>query len=47
MIRTPQRWQESIDLAMCLLNEAGVVVDTYSGVIGDCLAILDGHEWNP
>jgi len=46
-LRTPERWQETIDIAVEMLHEAGVGTFMYRGKIGGVNSILNGEHWEP
>lgn len=52
MDKTPPHWKESIEAAMTMLKEAGVILDFYEGVVfGDAAngvdLLFNGELWRP
>lgn len=47
MDKTPDRWKAEIVIANTMLDEAGIVVDTYDGPIGGVELMFDCQLWQP
>jgi dCMP deaminase len=47
IMKTPERWQDSTDYALKLLNDAGVRLRMYDGEIGDVEGLFNGILWKP
>jgi hypothetical protein len=45
--KTPERWADSINAAMRLFEENGVIYTKVYGKIGDCENLFDGEIWYP
>lgn len=45
--KTPERWRESITMAVDMLSEAGVHYEQFDGQIGDVKHMFDGVTWMP
>lgn len=47
MLKTPERWEESITIALAMLKESGIRMLLYKGKIGRVKALFNGEVWEP
>jgi dCMP deaminase len=47
MRKTPDRWEEKINIARDMFQEANVAFDVVDGEIGGVQALFDGEVWHP
>ena len=47
IMKTPERWQESTNYALSLLEKCGVELLMYEGQIGEVQNLFNGEIWNP
>jgi dCMP deaminase len=47
MLKTPERWEESIAIALGMMKESGIRMLMYKGRIGRVKALFDGDIWEP
>ena len=47
MDKTPVRWRESIDIALIMLEEAGIKAELYDGVLNGPELLFNGEIWRP
>ena len=47
IMKTPERWQESINYALSLLERCGVECSMYEGEIGEVEHLFNGEVWEP
>lgn len=45
--KTPERWQDAVNLGLKILESSGVEYIRYPGKIGDCSNLFDGRVWHP
>lgn len=47
MDKTPERWRESIDIALGMLQEAGIETELYDGVLNGPELLFNSEIWRP
>jgi len=47
MDKTPDRWKESIDIAMQIMHESEIEIEYFAGKIGGVKVLFNGEYWEP